>query len=91
MWERNKRILLPVKGNVTCDSADVLLDMALTGRGIARFGDFLAERAVAEGRPVPLLKDCHDADPSPLSALVLPGRHNIPRVRVMLDFWKEVC
>lgn len=91
MLENGKRILLPVKGNVTCDSADVLLDMTLAGIGITRFGDFLAERAIADGRLIPLLTGCHDADPTPMSALVLPGRQNIPRVRAMIDFLKTAC
>ena len=91
LFEGGKRILLPVKGNVTCDSADVLLDMTLAGVGIARFGDFLAERAIADGRLIPLLADCHDVDPTRISALVLPGRQNIPRVRAMIDFLKLAC
>lgn len=91
MFEGTKRILLPVKGNVTCDSADVLLDLTLAGVGIARFGDFLAERAIADGRLIPVLMGCHDTDPTLLSALVLPGRQNIPRVRVMIDFLKTIC
>lgn len=91
MFELGKRFVLPVKGNVTCDSAEVVLDMALAGIGIARFGDFLAERAVADGRLVPLLQNCHDTDPTPLSALVLPGRQGIPRVRAVIDFLKLYC
>jgi DNA-binding transcriptional LysR family regulator len=91
MWEGGQRILLNVKGSITCDSADVLLDMALAGLGIARFGDFLAEAALADGRLVPLLGACHDSDPQPLSALVLPGRQHIPRVRVLIDFLKLAC
>ena len=91
MFEGGKRILLPVKGNVTSDSADVLLDMTLAGVGIARFGDFLAERAIADGHLVPLLANCHDVDPTPISALVLPGRQNIPRVRAMLEFLRQAC
>jgi DNA-binding transcriptional LysR family regulator len=91
LFEGSKRVMLPVKGNVTCDSADVLLDMALKGIGIARFGDFLAESAIADGRLIPLLTGCHDTDPTPISALVLPGRQNIPRVRAMLDFLKLAC
>ena len=91
MFEGSKRVLLPVKGNVTCDSADVVLDMALRGIGIARFGDFLAERAIADGQLVPLLTNCHDTDPTPISALVLPGRQRIPRVRAVLDFLKMAC
>ena len=91
LFENGKRVLLPVKGNVTTGSADVLLDMALAGIGIARFGDFLAEAAVADGRLIPVLSDCHDTDPTPLSALVLPGRQNIPRVRALVDFLKASC
>ena len=91
MVENGRRILLPVRGNLTCDSADVLLDMTLQGMGITRFGDFLAERAIAEGRLTPLLTACHDTDATPLSALILPGRQNIPRVRAMIDFLKLSC
>jgi DNA-binding transcriptional LysR family regulator len=53
MRENGRQTLLNVKGSVTCDSADLLLDLALNGVGIVRFGDFLAERAIAEGRLVP--------------------------------------
>ena len=42
-------------------------------------------------RLLPLLADCHDTDPTPLSALVLPGRQNIPRVRALVDFLKASC
>lgn len=91
MFEGKKRVLLPVKGNVTCDSAEVVLDMALAGIGIARFGDFLAERAIADGRLIPLLQNCHDTDSTPLSVLVLPGRQGIPRVRAVIDFLKQAC
>ena len=90
MFEDGKRTLLQVKGNLTCNSADILLEMALEGVGIARFGDFLAERAIADGRLISLLQDCHDTDPTALSALVLPGRQNIPRVRALIDFLKHL-
>ena len=89
MFEAGSRILVPVRGNVTCDSAEVLLDLALSGVGIVRLGDFLGEAALADGRLVPLLKDCHDDDPQPISALLLPGRQSIPRVRVLIDFLKS--
>lgn len=91
MLENGKRVMLPVKGSIACDSADLLLDLALAGVGIVRLGDFLGEQALAEGRLVPLLSDCHDRDPTPLSALILPGRQNIPRVRAFIDFMKTAC
>lgn len=89
--EDGKRVMLPVKGSITCDSADLLLDLALAGVGIVRLGDFLGEQALADGRLVPLLTTLHDSDPTPLSALVLPGRQNIPRVRAFLTFLKAAC
>lgn len=86
LFESGKRVMVPVKGSITCDSADVLLDLALAGVGIVRLGDFLGERAIAQGRLIPLLTDCHDTDPTAISALILPGRQHVPRVRVFMSF-----
>jgi DNA-binding transcriptional LysR family regulator len=89
MFEAGSPILFPVRGNITCDSAEVLLDLALSGVGIVRLGDFLGEAALADGRLVPVLADCHDDDPQPITALLLPGRQSIPRVRVLIDYLKS--
>jgi DNA-binding transcriptional LysR family regulator len=78
-----------VSGSVSSDSADTLLKMAIAGVGIIRLGDFLGEPALADGRLIKLLEGQHDPDPKPLSALMLPGRQNIPRVRAFVDFLKE--
>ena len=83
-----KRVLIAAKGNVTSDSAELLLDLALAGIGILRLGDFLGESALAQGRLIPLLADCHDDDPQPITALLLPARQSIPRVRALVDFLK---
>lgn len=87
-FEEGRRFTLPVKGALSCDSADMLLDLALAGGGIIRLGDFLGEAALAQGRLVALLGACHDDEPMPISALVLPGRQAIPRVRAFVDFLK---
>lgn len=86
--QNGQRQTVAVKGSISCDSAELLLDLALAGAGIVRLGDFLGERALADGRLVPLLEDCHEAEPTPISALILPGRQNIPRVRAFVDFLK---
>jgi DNA-binding transcriptional LysR family regulator len=52
-------------------------------------GDFLGEKALADGRLIELFKDRHDADPKPISMLILPGRQNIPRIRAFVDFLKD--
>jgi DNA-binding transcriptional LysR family regulator len=88
LFENGKRVLIAAKGNVTSDSAELLLDLALAGMGILRLGDFLGETALAQGQLVPLLADCHDDDPQPITALLLPDRQSIPRVRAVVDFLK---
>lgn len=91
-WPMNfdgRRMTVPVTGNFMCDSAEMLLDLAIAGVGIIRFGDFLGNSAVADGRLVTLLQNYHDDDPQPITALVLPGRQDVPRVRLLLDFLKR--
>ena len=46
---------LAVAGSFTSDNADLLLDMAVAGLGIARLADFMVARAVQQGTLVPLL------------------------------------
>lgn len=89
MIENGTVVRTAVRGSVTADSADTLLQMALEGVGIIRLGEFLGERALAEGRLIELFRGQHDADPKPISALMLPGRQTIPRVRAFVDFLKE--
>ena len=85
-WQDGEREMHEVQGNLQCDSAETLLDLALLGVGIVRLGDFLGEEAVQDGRLIQLLTDCHDNDPTPISALILPGRQSLPRVRAFIDF-----
>jgi DNA-binding transcriptional LysR family regulator len=91
MREKGQTVLMNVRGSVTTDSAELLLDLALAGLGIVRFGDFLAEDALADGRLVPLLQDFHLTDPQPITALMPPGRQTLPRVRATVDFLAERC
>jgi DNA-binding transcriptional LysR family regulator len=86
MYVNGERILIPVKGSMTSDSAEVLLELAIAGVGIIRFGDFLGQPALSAGRLIPLLESCHDDDPTPLTALLPPGRQNIPRIRAFVQF-----
>ncbi|MEZ5841227.1 MAG: LysR family transcriptional regulator [Hyphomicrobiales bacterium] len=77
---------LRVDAAVACDSADVLLDMALAGFGIARLASFILDDAIADGRLVPLLVAHHVSERVPVHALMPPGRQHLPRVRAFLDF-----
>ena len=77
---------LEVSGTFTSDNADLLLDMAVAGLGIARLADFMVARAVREGALVPLLVDSHVPESFPVHALTVPGRHRAPRIRAFIDF-----
>jgi DNA-binding transcriptional LysR family regulator len=89
MFDGGSRVMMSPRGNIISDSAEVLLALALAGAGIVRLGDFLGTDALAKGQLVSLLSDCHDDDPQPLTALILPGRQTLPRVRALLDFLKS--
>jgi DNA-binding transcriptional LysR family regulator len=80
---------LAVSGTFTSDNADLLLDMALAGLGIARLADFMVARALRQGSLVPLLQDSHITDSFPIHALTVPGRHRAPRIKAFVDFVVE--
>ncbi|MGL4241551.1 MAG: LysR family transcriptional regulator [Beijerinckiaceae bacterium] len=86
-----RTVLMNVRGSVTTDSAELLLDLALAGVGIVRFGNFLAEEALASGRLVSLLEEYHLVDPQPITALIPPGRQDLPRIRAVVDFLTAHC
>ncbi|MFM9973490.1 MAG: LysR family transcriptional regulator [Beijerinckiaceae bacterium] len=80
---------LDIKPAVSCDSADVLREMALAGLGIIRMGDFLLAEPMRQGRLVEVLAEQNAPEPFPISAVMLPGRNRLPRVRVFVDFLVE--
>ena len=80
---------LEVKGDLTTDSADVLLDLALAGHGIVRLVETIAAEPLRQGRLVALFTQEHADEPVQISALMPPGRNRARRVRVFLDFLAE--
>jgi DNA-binding transcriptional LysR family regulator len=80
---------LEVAGNVSANTAESLLQLALLGVGVIRLSDAIVGAAIREGRLVPLLQDVHHAEPLPLHAVYPQGRHRSPRVAAMIDFLVE--
>jgi DNA-binding transcriptional LysR family regulator len=74
---------------LTSDNGDVVLRLALSGAGIVRLAELLVGEPIRRGKLVPLLTDVHHAEPIPLSAIYLAGKHRLPKVRVFLDFLVE--
>jgi DNA-binding transcriptional LysR family regulator len=80
---------LAVSGTFTSDNADLLLDVAVAGLGIARLADFMVARALRDGALVRLLINSHVPESFPIHALTVPGRHRAPRIRAFVDFLAE--
>jgi DNA-binding transcriptional LysR family regulator len=78
-----------VKGPVSADSADMLLQLAIGGAGILRLSEHVVARSIHEGLLQPLLQDAQDPETNPLYALLPPGRHQAPKVRAFIDFLIE--
>jgi DNA-binding transcriptional LysR family regulator len=80
---------IDVKGHVSADSADMLLQLAIGGAGILRLSEHVVARSIHEGLLQALLQDAQDTETNPLYALLPPGRHQAPKVRAFVDFLIE--
>jgi DNA-binding transcriptional LysR family regulator len=78
-----------VSGNVSANTAESLLQLALLGVGIIRLSAPIVGEPIRDGRLVTLLQDVHHAEPVPLHAVYPQGRHRSPRVAAMIDFLVE--
>ena len=67
----------------------MLLQLAIGGAGILRLSEHVVARSIREGLLQPLLQDAQDPETYPLFALLPPGRHQAPKVRVFIDFLIE--
>jgi DNA-binding transcriptional LysR family regulator len=80
---------MAIKPKLTCDSADVVLEMGLAGLGIFRLGDIMLGEHLRNGDLEELLAHAHTSETFDISLVMLPGRNRVPRVRVFIDFMIE--
>jgi len=80
---------IDVKGPISADSAGMLLQLAIAGAGIVRLSEHVVGRSIGEGLLEPLLQEAQDSESYPLYALMPPGRHQAPKVKVFIDFLLE--
>ena len=80
---------IDVKGNVSANNAETLLQLAATGVGIIRLTDVIVGDGIRAGWLVPVLTHCHHVEPLPLSAVYPHGRHKSPRVAAFVGFLVE--
>ncbi|WP_429299042.1 LysR family transcriptional regulator [Paraburkholderia sp. GAS199] len=70
---------------MVCNSLDVMLYMALAGRGIACVPDFAVKNALADGRLKTVL-DAYVTDSNSIHVVWPSSRKMTPKVRVFVDF-----
>jgi DNA-binding transcriptional LysR family regulator len=75
-----------VKGNISANNGETMLQLALAGMGVIRIVDMAVGDAFRRGELVPILNDRHISESVPLHALYPQGRHRSPRVSAMLQF-----
>jgi DNA-binding transcriptional LysR family regulator len=63
--------------------------LAIGGAGILRLSEHVVARSIHEGLLQPLLQEAQDPEIYPLYALMPPGRHPAPKVKVFIDFLVE--
>ena len=77
---------IEVRGNVSANNAETLLQMAANGVGIIRLSDVIVSDGIRAGWLTPLLSDVHHVEPVPLSAVYPQGKHKSPRVAAFVGF-----
>jgi DNA-binding transcriptional LysR family regulator len=76
---------LPPSGRIVVNSSEALIDLAVSGAGLAWVCDFMMARAHAAGQLVTVLDDAA-CEESSLHVLSLPSHHVLPKVRAFVDF-----
>ncbi len=87
-FEHGKK-MISVGGNITVNSADAMLRLALMGKGIIRMNEMVVGKAIGEGRLVSLLVHSHDPQRTPLYAAYPAGREKVPRIAAMIQYLAE--
>jgi DNA-binding transcriptional LysR family regulator len=68
--------------------AELLVDVAAAGLGIAQVFDLMVEQPVRDGRLVTILRDYESPGPD-IHAVCLPQRKNSPKVRLFFDLIEQ--
>lgn len=87
--ENGRDYMLSVKGNITANNGETLVQLATQGVGITRVGNFHIDEALAQGEVVPLLEEFNPQDRESIHAVFIGGVNTPARVRVFVDFLAE--
>lgn len=77
------------QGRFRSSDGTTLFELCIAGVGIMRLAEHMALPAIRSGRLVPLLEDYQAQDDSAISAVFLPERQLVPRIRAFVDYLVE--
>jgi len=91
VWHFNQgeqSLSVPVSGNCRCDNGDIILQLALSGTGIAQLPVWMVGNFIDSGQLVRLLTD-FEVKPLPFNAVYPQNRYVPLKVRSFIDFIKR--
>nr|WP_086940151.1 LysR family transcriptional regulator [Thaumasiovibrio occultus] len=83
-----QRFSVPVSGNCRCDNGDVILQLALSGVGIAQLPLWMVGEFISSGQLIQVL-DNFEVKPLPFHAVYPQNRYVPLKVRCFIDFIKD--
>lgn len=88
LWEfarEGQTVQVPVRGWLSSNAREAVLDMVIGGHGIGRFTELTTREHVRSGRLVPALLDWEVQGGPPVNLLYKGRARQLPRLRVFID------
>ncbi|MEO0770548.1 MAG: LysR family transcriptional regulator [Cyanobacteria bacterium J06649_4] len=80
---------MAVKGHLSFDSTEAVLESAIAGAGIAQLHRYIAGNAIQKGQLQPLLEN-YKAEGKPITLVYPQKKHLSAKVKVFIEFMKEL-
>lgn len=87
--QNNSPLALAVRGSLTLNNSDALMEAAMSGIGIAQLPDYAADAALANGSLVRILEP-YSAPEQPISAFYPAARRSSRKVTAFVEFLRSV-
>jgi DNA-binding transcriptional LysR family regulator len=89
LWEfkrDSKTVQVPVRGWLSSNAREAVLDMVLGGHGVGRFTELTTRDHVQSGRLVPVLLDWEVQGGPPVNLIFKGNARRTPRLRAFIDY-----
>lgn len=89
LWEFARggaKVQVPVRGWMSSNAREVVLDLVLGGHGVGRFTELTTRGPVQSGRLIPVLLDWEVQGGPPLNLLYKGSQRHTPRQRLFVDY-----